>query len=270
MKSIKQFLSRPFLMWEYTTKNKLLTMFFTEVYFAAFIYIYLPFNFNYLTEQQVLFFVIMHGLVNIVILGFFYFVAPLTFNGYFHEKNRTIFREALWVVLLFFSASESHRYVGNIINVYPEGTMLTSLGITLAIGIFPFFILLLLAINRMVKEKNTDNELDPSSQLIEMSPNNGNDRIKLYLRDILYIKALDNYSEVYYTDYDNNIRKKLLRIPLSTLISTQLNSDYFVQSHRSYVVNLYNIKTFKKGTYSSKIYQKGNDTSSSGFQKQEK
>ena len=110
-----------------------------------------------------------------------------------------------------------------------------------------------------MREAGSKQNIDFSTQLIEISSNVGNEKIKLFLKDILYIKSLDNYSEVYFTTH-NKIQKKILRIPISTL-NTQLSSEYFVRSHRSYIVNLFNIEKIQGNANASKIYQKGNDIS---------
>ena len=260
MKSIKQFLSQPFLMWEHTTKRKIITILSLVIFCAVFIYVYQPFGYGLLSQKTNVILILMHALMNIVWLSFFYFVIPLGFNGFFKDESRTIGKEIIWVVTLILIITEGNRIINNFLDGLPYTSYLAALGFTIGIGIFPVLTLLLLALGRMSKEKNVSNGLDPANLLINITPSIGNDKIKLFLKDILYIKAVDNYSEIYFTDNNNTVKKKLLRIPLSTLISTQLKSEYFVRSHRSYVVNLYNIKTFKRGTHTSKIYLKGDDT----------
>ncbi len=254
---IKQFLSQPFLIWEYTTIRKIIVILSFQVFSISFIYFYTPFDFNNVPKIDRFLLVLAQSLWSTFILSIFYFVVPLSFRGYFKDSNRTIFRESVWVVSLVVCAALGHRSITLLFGDIPFRTIFGAIGLVVSISIFPFFILLLLAINRMTKigHENFSDE----NRLIEISSNVGNEKIKLFLRDILYIKSLDNYSEVYFIN-GMKIQKKILRIPLSTL-NTQLNSEYFVRSHRSYIVNLFNIEKIKGNANASKIYQKGNNIS---------
>ncbi len=259
MDSIKHFFSQPFLMWEYTTKRKVLTILLFVIFCAVFIYIYQPFGYSLLPQKTIVILILMHAILNIIGLSTFYFIIPYGFNSFFKDKNRTIGREIIWVIALVLIITEGNRIINNSLDGLPYTSYSAALGLTVGIGIFPILVLLLLAILRMTKEKQKY-ITDASSQFIEITANVGNDKIKLLMKNILYIKSLDNYSEIYFTDEFGSVNKKLIRIPLGTLLNTQLNSKYFVRSHRSYIVNLYNIKVFKRGAHASKIYQKGSDT----------
>ena len=138
---IKQFLSRPYLMYEYDTKRKIYAILFIVIFSATFIYIYKPFDLNHLTEHEIQILLWVHGLVNLLILISFFFILPLTFGGYFKEENRTIFRHILAGMILFISASETHRYVNHYFGELPFHTFKDSVVLTLGIGIFPPFFL---------------------------------------------------------------------------------------------------------------------------------
>ncbi len=254
MNKIKKFLAQPFLMWEYTTIRKIIVILFFQVFSITFIYFYTPFDFNNVPKMNRLFLVLSQSLWSTLILSIFYFVIPKGFNGYFKDKNRTIFREAIWIIALIVCAALGHRTVTLLFGNIPFRTIGGAIGLVVSISVFPFCILLLLAINRMTKIGYQN--FNHANQLIEISSNAGNEKIKLFLKDILYIKSLDNYAEVYFKN-ELKIQKKLLRIPLSTL-SQQLNSNYFVRSHRSYIVNLFNLEKIEGYSNTSKIYQKGN------------
>ena len=255
LKAIKTFLSQPFLMWEYTIKRKVIATIFIVVFSGFFVYFFTPFSYNHLPNEDLLIQVLLHTLLNIIVVSFFYFVIPLGFNGYFRDENRTIFREAVWVVALVLCSAAGHNQI-DIFDKLPMQTGPNALWYTVTIGIFPFFTLLLLAIVRKAKEGQVKHA-DLAHQLIEITANVGKDKIKLFLKDILYIKSLDNYSEVYYTK-DNEIKMKLFRISLNAM-EGQLVSKYFSRCHRSFILNLYHIELFKGNVNNSRIHLKGND-----------
>ena len=209
-----------------------------------------------MSQGELLMHILPNSIWSAALVSFFYFVIPYSLKGYFKDENRTVFREIIWVSLLLVISAFGHRYINNDIFGLSPHSFSYALGIATGISIFPISIWLLLAIIRMTKE-NSKKNIDPANQLIEISPAIGNDKIKILLKNLMYIKSVDNYSEVYFMDNDNKLEKILLRISLGTL-SKQLNSEYFIRSHRSYIVNLYNIKTFKRGVNSSKIYLKSN------------
>lgn len=63
--------------------------------------------------------------------------------------------------------------------------------------------------------------------------------VKLYLYDILFIKSYNNYIEIY-----TNKRKYLERNSLENICNT-IDSENFIQVHRSYVINLNYAKELK-------------------------
>lgn len=66
------------------------------------------------------------------------------------------------------------------------------------------------------------------------------------LRDIYYISIIRDGCEVHFEDYrEEKSRRWILRKKLKD-ISNDLEKKDFVYIHNSYMVNLYNIKTFSK------------------------
>ena len=259
MKHIKEFLTQPFLMWEYTTIRKIVAILSIQVYNAAFFYFFTPFDYNTLTNQNLLINILINLVWTTFVLSVFYFLVPFGFKGYFKDKNRTFFREIMWVLGVLFFASAGHRYINNSIFKFQYHSIIDALALTISIGVFPVLILLLLAIIRMVRESSNEN-VNIANQLIEVKSIIGNDEIKLFLKDILFFKSLDNYAEVYFTNGSNTeIKRKIIRISLTEL-NKQLNSEYFIRSHRSYIVNLFHIEKVEGNSNVSKIYQKGNNS----------
>jgi hypothetical protein len=60
--------------------------------------------------------------------------------------------------------------------------------------------------------------------------------LQLLLRELLFVEANDNYSTVYWSG-DGSVQKKLLRINLKN-VETQVNNQYALRCHRSFLVNV--------------------------------
>jgi DNA-binding LytR/AlgR family response regulator len=60
--------------------------------------------------------------------------------------------------------------------------------------------------------------------------------LHLLLRELLFVEANDNYSTVYWS-VNGSIQKKLLRINLKN-VETQVNNQYALRCHRSFLVNV--------------------------------
>ena len=91
------------------------------------------------------------------------------------------------------------------------------------------------------KQKHID-----SDQLIHFEGQGINDNIMISIADFIYGKAQDNYVELVYRK-NNLITKTLIRIPLSTL-SEKISSPVIIKCHRSYIVNLFHVRSIIKGS----------------------
>jgi DNA-binding LytR/AlgR family response regulator len=66
------------------------------------------------------------------------------------------------------------------------------------------------------------------------------------IADFIYGKAQDNYVELVYLKNEKMV-KTLIRVPLSTL-SEKIPSQMIIKCHRSYIVNLFHVRTIMKGS----------------------
>ena len=112
----------------------------------------------------------------------------------------------------------------------------------LTVGLSLFAISIMRGKSNAVAETNLDIQPEQIDQLyIEGELQNEN--LSLASSDqLLYIKANDNYSEFYTISEDGDIEHKLLRLTLKN-IEAQLDCDYIVRCHKSYLVNLHHVKS---------------------------
>jgi DNA-binding LytR/AlgR family response regulator len=79
------------------------------------------------------------------------------------------------------------------------------------------------------------------------------------LTDLVYVAALDNYSEVYWKE-EEVVSKKLLRVTLKN-VETQLKNQFIVRCHRSYLINIREIESISGNTNGYKLRMKSADVS---------
>lgn len=80
---------------------------------------------------------------------------------------------------------------------------------------------------------------------IELSSETSSEKLELSFNNILTIKAADNYVEINYL-HKEEIRKKLLRNSLKNIESQLKTYSNFVRCHRTFMVNLNNVKRLVK------------------------
>lgn len=107
--------------------------------------------------------------------------------------------------------------------------------------LFPFYIYL----------RNKFGELINSDSLseIDIYGINKNEKITLRKEDLLFIKASENYVDIYYTINDNILCKTFR----NTLREINNQAPFLCKSHRSYLVNISRIKSIKGNSQNAKI-----------------
>jgi len=173
------------------------------------------------------------------------FVLPLMFNGYFKDDRRTVFRELIWIVVLFLLLTVFHAMsiiVENSVTPFRK-SLFESFYINISIGIFPIMIMLFLAYIRSLEIKLKELELfsseyldrSHSDRLIRIPKGKGNEDFKLSLGDLIYIKSSNNYSEIFFKKEDK-VKKTIVRVPISE-IESKVNSEYLYRIHRGFIIN---------------------------------
>ena len=84
----------------------------------------------------------------------------------------------------------------------------------------------------------SDNEAMPEhTEIINLMDNNGNLKLSVKLDNLYYIKAEDNYINVFY-QRSGNIASYMLRCKMQTIADNCVDSSSLMRCHRSYIVNI--------------------------------
>ena len=84
----------------------------------------------------------------------------------------------------------------------------------------------------------SDNEVLPEhTEIINLMDNNGSLKLSVKLDNLYYIKAEDNYINVFY-QRNGAIATYMLRSKMKTIEDSFMNSSSLMRCHRSYIVNV--------------------------------
>ncbi len=86
-----------------------------------------------------------------------------------------------------------------------------------------------------------------------------NEQLTLAVEELLYIKSSDNYSEFYFNTPDG-IQNKLMRMTLKS-VEEQIPYDYMIRSHKSYIVNMAQVKSITGNANNAQLHFKDHDLS---------
>lgn len=125
------------------------------------------------------------------------------------------------------------------------GTYWRYLGGTV-LSMLPVFVPLML----YLRQKFGECIIPPSDSSIRLTGENKKEILALEREDLLFVKAVENYVEICFTDKSKKVFSKTFRQTLSN-VGQQL--PFLEKCHRSYLVNLTNVKEISGNSQSAKI-----------------
>jgi hypothetical protein len=247
MNKVQKFLHKP-----YALSADPRSRVFQSFYFALFVYLFLavfqPFGLNQVPNNNVL--LLGYGLVTFMVMLMLNVIIPPFLSSFFSETKWSVGREIIWSLVNIAGIGLANAFYSSFIGIARLSfeVILIFETYTLLIGVFPVIITVLVresqlskkyargsaAINEeLVKLKTTFSGRD---QIIKL-PNQSGDDLAMQLDQLYYLKAADNYVEVYF-DPGRGVQKKLLRNSLKSL-SEHLNEvSQLFRCHKSFMVNL--------------------------------
>ncbi|PLX05865.1 MAG: hypothetical protein C0596_15295 [Marinilabiliales bacterium] len=93
---------------------------------------------------------------------------------------------------------------------------------------------------------------------IDLFAENEKDYFEIKLNELLFIEANDNYSGIYIA-HDNQIKKLLLRSSLKRMEDQLKDFDFITRCHKSYIVNIHNIKKISGNAQGYKLHFEDTD-----------
>jgi hypothetical protein len=222
---------------------------------VSFLYIFKPTNL-FLTVKIDFNFIncLLFGAITLITSLIFTNVLPELFKKFFHYKTWTIGKEVLYILSLLFTIATLNFFIGWQIffsNVdFRFSFYFQTLVNTFIIAVFPIFVATsinlitsqqksALASDRVNTQLNNQNKnLQPNSAEITLNGNGKYEILKVHSNDIIFMESAGNYSDLYYLENGENIKKVTFRSTLQELENQLTDFSNFYRSHRSFIVNI--------------------------------
>ena len=126
--------------------------------------------------------------------------------------------------------------------LYGKSVLITFVALAVPYAVTILAILLKDTQQRLMLTKSdtveSDDEVMPEhTEIINLLDNNGNLKLSVKLDNLYYIKAEDNYINVFY-QRSGNIASYMLRCKMQTIADNCVDSSSLMRCHRSYIVNI--------------------------------
>jgi hypothetical protein len=242
-----------------TRKDKWNLIIFVSVFVPLFLLIFQPFGVNnfdptHSISRVFLFSMMGFGLVQGVVLVIYEFViVPLVFKS--RALSSFIIRTAIELVLLAASTFLYYNILGNFHDWYFKSFLDFIFNVGL-MSIIPFAIIILYFNYRKSQKAYQLLELQPKLALNEKYINlrslNGKEQLTITLADLLFIEAQDNYVSVHYLEKEI-VKRQLLRATMKD-VEANLNNDFIIRCHRSFIVNINNVEKVTRDSHQMKLF----------------
>lgn len=231
----------------FSVRQQLLSSLFFGVFVALFLIIFQPFGTGGHDFQYKTWFLAGYG----VITTFVSLILAFLFKAYFVEENWTLIRQMFWLLLtVFLNAVLCYVYFITFFQYgFSWNNLILFIGYVMLIGVLPITIFTLLNyiyhlrknllittnINQQITiQSNYNNKTNDDSILLVEE--NQKDELVLILEELLFIKASNNYVELFLQKKET-VDRILFRGNLK-YVEKQINNPSIIRCHRSYIVNL--------------------------------
>lgn len=244
-----KFLKKPYSFNDDLTHNAQL-IFFISIGVFAFLLIFQPIEISSLSTRGLIYFLSGFAASTFFILTLFLIVFPSIFKRLFVNWN--IKREIIWNGLIVVSISCCDLLIySNIFDI--TELQYTDIGKTLLLGILTVSVLIIINQNRILRSnlksaQLLNNKLIENKQqvekLIHFESEYKNDELVLMPSSLIMIKSADNYIEVFYL-INGAVKTQMIRSSLTKAEEKLIDYDYILKCHRSFIVNVKQIKEIK-------------------------
>ena len=192
------------------------------------------------------------GTVAFVGIGTFFLACSRTLMTYCVRKLRhfAMWAYLLWLFLEIVLIAAFHTYLSYFVvrethysleYIFGKSLLITFIALAVPYTITDLMILLKDSRRKLTLTKSdtveSDDEVLPEhTEIINLMDNNGNLKLSVKLDNLYYIKAEDNYINVFY-QRNGAIASYMLRCKMKTIEDNCVDSSSLMRCHRSYIVN---------------------------------
>lgn len=265
------FLDKPYPFFLNDENKNLVLIVFTSVFVSVFLILYVPFE----NSGRSVISNVGWGALSFLMLYLNIILLPKLLPALFDLSQWTLMKFIIFNIWLFFVIGLSFSFINA--SLYCTGkpynqVLFKTLQDVLLTGIIPLIVITVAAKNELLRQNladavNTNKKLYEIQNLREKVKSQDtkvtlktdtSETFSFHLTDLVFIVAMDNYSEVYWKEKDE-ISKNLLRITLKNA-EAQLSNQFIVRCHRSYLINVREIDSIHGNANGYKLQMKGIDT----------
>ncbi len=218
----------------------------------AFLLVFQPFGLTGSGLDHVVF-LLGYGAITAVLMLLLNVLLPMLISGFFTESRWTTGREIAYTTLNIVLIGVANYLYTLAMTSFTGGTvqLLWFIGITFLIGLFPTLTLVLLkerrdrslynaaseALSSQLKTGSHSRNEGSEGQLTLQSSNRREDDLRLQKSSVRFLRAADNYVEVYFIE-GRDLRRVMIRATLKELAEGLSAHRSFFRCHKSYIVNL--------------------------------
>lgn len=218
-------------------------------FIGLFLMMFQPFGLQFVEVENKSLVLFGYGVITFIILTLNILVLPLIFPKYFDEKNWTVGKQILWLNIDVLMIAVGNYFYSVFMLVFPwvawEG-MITFIGFTLPIGMFPAVILTFLQQNRLLKQNLKSSskinahlhpvKLKENEKAEVLSVKSGTQIVTFNPSEIVYIESEGNYLNIHHIK-DELIVLTQIRMTLKSM-DDLIDVSYLLKCHRAFIVNL--------------------------------
>lgn len=245
LERIKNKLKQPYLIKD-SVADKLKMSFIYGTFVALFLLVFQPFGLSNMGGFLFKVCLIYGSITTAAIIILNIVIAPL-FPNYFDEQKWNTGREIVWTIINILSIGLANA-------IYTSYLSDSSMSIkyilifelyTFMVSVLPITFIIIyqeskssrryIELSQDINHKLTAHT-NPISTII-IDSQNQNEELMINSSDLLFIKAADNYIEVYYLER-GEVRNSMLRNTLKSVEEIFTENENIIRCHKSYLVNL--------------------------------
>jgi len=247
------------------------------LFVSLFLLIFQPFGSSVYIQEGRSWVLWVYGLIAGLVLLFNLLLLPRMFPRFFNESKWNIIKQICFMFWHIISIGISNLIFSHIITERELSlfSVVRFIFEALAIGFFPIIISVFSMNNYYLKKyitstktmnkkiasfSSTNQKEKEAEELpgIVLTSETGKEEIVVNLNNLLFIKSIENYIEVYLAEGDK-IKSTLMRNSLKRIEDNLQDFSYIFRCHRTYLVNVYHIHKVTGNSHGYKLIFNGFD-----------
>lgn len=269
---IRSFLRQPFP-FELPLIRTLLLSAAVGIFVSIFLFIFKPFGVGaYILEGRV-WIIWGYGSVTFLVLAINRIVGPAVLPELFNEAKWTVFKDLCFQFWHILSIGAANMLFAAVVGAEKVGLLAVPVYLlqALAVGFFPLSLAVFSAqtvlFKRYAESTRQMNEsllalvsrksgTDMNPETVVLSAESGKEKVEIRLSDLLLIRSIDNYVEIYTADNDHVVTQ-ILRSSLRRIEQDLRDQPFLFKCHRAFLVNVRNISRVAGNSQGYKLIFKG-------------